>query len=91
MKAIDVKLTGKVSGTGFDYNTKKIAEELGVTGWITSKDEKSVHCHLEGEDTNLEQIKQWFDTGNILANIKKVKINDSKVRGFEHFEELVNY
>lgn len=91
MKAIDVKLSGKISGTGFDYNTKIIAKELGVTGWITSKDEKSVLCHLEGDEITLEQMKQWFDTGNVLANIKKVKIKDSEVRGFDHFEQLINY
>ncbi len=91
MRAIDVKVFGDVKGIGFDYETKKEADELGITGWVKNNEENSIIFHCEGDEEKIEELKNWLEQGHHTAKIDKIYFKNSKIKGFENFEELINY
>lgn len=89
MKAINVKIVGEVCGNGFDYNTKKFANEHELTGWVKSTKNNNLMCHVEGKDKNIKELKDWLTKKEHTINIEKVLFKKSRVHGFENFEELI--
>ncbi len=47
------RFVGQVQGVGFRWNSKKIADGMGLTGWVRNEDDGSVTCVLQGTQTQL--------------------------------------
>src|SRR4029079_5743084 len=63
VKAVTVKVTGRVQGVSFRWYTVREAERLGVTGWVRNEPDGSVAAHLEGEDSALDAMGQGVGCG----------------------------
>jgi len=44
MKRVRVRILGRVQGVFFRYNTRKIAERLGIKGWVRNCKDGSVEA-----------------------------------------------
>lgn len=86
---MDIRIVGDICGTGFDYNTKKFANNHELTGWVKSTRKNGLKCHFEGEDKHIKELKNWLTKEKHTINIEKVLFKKSKVHGFENFEELI--
>ena len=64
-KKIKAKFFGNVQGVGFRYQTKMLADELGLNGFIKNTTDGAVELEAEGEEKILkdflEKIKKNFD------------------------------
>lgn len=67
---------GKVQGVGFRYTAKRLAQSLGLTGWVRNESDGTVvmeiqgRVHLiyklmEGLNRNLFISIEWIDTKDI--------------------------
>jgi acylphosphatase len=54
MRALHVYFSGTVQGVGFRYTTKRIADRLGVTGWVRNLSDGRVELVAQGADDTLE-------------------------------------
>ncbi len=81
MKRARVKIFGRVQGVFFRYNTRKIAERLGVKGWIRNCEDGSVEAVFEGEDKAVDKIIKWCHKGPSLAKVEKVDVEEEIYRG----------
>ena len=81
MKRVKVKIFGKVQGVFFRYNTKKMAEMLGVKGWVRNCEDGSVEAVFEGEDEKVDELVRWCRKGPSLARIEKIEVKDEKFKG----------
>ncbi|HDH91337.1 MAG TPA: acylphosphatase [Candidatus Aenigmarchaeota archaeon] len=81
MKRVRVKIFGRVQGVFFRYNTRKIAERLGVKGWIRNCEDGSVEAVFEGEDKAVDKIIKWCHKGPSLAKVEKVDVEEEIYRG----------
>lgn len=67
-------ITGKVQGVFFRVETKYAAESFGLTGWVRNKMDGSVEAVFEGEETDVEAMLSWCQTGPPRARVSKVDV-----------------
>lgn len=58
-----IRVRGKVQGVGFRENMRKMAEHMGITGWVRNRVDGSVEAHVQGEPVAVEDILQWARIG----------------------------
>lgn len=82
-----VKIYGKVQGVFFRHYTKRVADRLGIKGWIRNCPNGSVEALFQGSPQALERILRWCKRGPSLAKVERVKVkrekSGSELEGFE--------
>ena len=56
-RRLRVRFEGEVQGVGFRWTSRKLANELELTGWVRNEWDGSVSMELQGTD---DQIAQFF-------------------------------
>ena len=57
LRRIVVRYEGEVQGVGFRWTSKRLANELGLTGWVRNEPDGSVSMELQGDE---EQVAAFF-------------------------------
>ena len=57
LRRIAVRYEGEVQGVGFRWTSKRLANELGLTGWVRNEPDGSVSMELQG---NEDQVAAFF-------------------------------
>jgi len=82
-----VFISGRVQGVFFRANTKRVAEKLGVTGWVKNLPDGRVEAVFEGEEEAVKKIIEWCHRGPPAARVDKVEVLYEDYKGeFEDFE-----
>jgi acylphosphatase len=85
MVARTILVTGRVQGVFFRDSTKRMADELGVKGWVRNTEDGAVEIHAEGTEDALKELEQWCREGPPAAKVEKVKRSDATVKGYSDF------
>ncbi len=72
--AIHIIVSGSVQGIGYRKWVKRHAQELGVVGWITNRDDGTVEAVLQGEMQQVEVLMRAVRNGPFLANVTAVDL-----------------
>ena len=56
-RRLHLRFVGQVQAVGFRWNARKVATEVGCTGWVENKSDGSVEMELQGTDP---QICDYF-------------------------------
>ena len=85
-KRVRVLIDGRVQGVCFRMETRQAAEERGVEGWVRNLPNGKVEAVFEGEDTKVQSMLQWCETGPPLARVNRVEVeNETPTDEFEGF------
>lgn len=57
VRRLAVRFEGEVQGVGFRWTTRRLANELGLVGWVRNEWDGSVSMELQATD---EQIATFF-------------------------------
>jgi acylphosphatase len=77
---------GRVQGVGFRDATERRAVELGVTGWVRNKPDRTVEVTAEGDRAALERLLEWLHRGPSAARVSEVEAEWKAASGsFEDF------
>jgi len=85
---LHIIVKGKVQGVCFRYNTKKVAEDLGIDGWIKNCSDGSVEALFEGSETKLLKVLSFVKKGPFGSRVEKVTESwkkEIKEKEFESF------
>ena len=84
------KISGKVHGVFFRADTKKKAEELGVTGWIRRVlNDGTVEGEFASNDEqSRNEMKAWLQVGSPLSVIENTE--SESLEGFAYLHALLN-
>ena len=55
-KQVYVVYEGRVQGVGFRFTCQRIAEDLGVMGWVRNMPDGNVELIAEGEETVIQEL-----------------------------------
>jgi len=55
-KRVHVIYEGRVQGVGFRFTCQRIAEDLGVMGWVRNMPDGNVELIAEGEETVIQEL-----------------------------------
>lgn len=84
-KAVALQISGRVQNVGFRYNTRKMAEEFQIAGFVKNRPDGSVYAEAAGEEENLDQFILWCHKGPTWARVDEVKIQDIPHQDFDGF------
>ncbi|TWH00602.1 acylphosphatase [Mesorhizobium sp. J18] len=79
MKAISVRIEGRVQGVGYREWARRQAQSLGLDGWIRNEPDGSVAAMVVGEDENVAELVERFRLGPSLASVSSVKVADTTI------------
>ncbi len=74
-------IKGDVQGVGFRFFLIRRAEALGLTGWVTNRDDGVVEFVAEGRRQDLEQLERAAREGPRMARVTAVEVNWSEATG----------
>lgn len=86
MKAVSLKIYGKVQGVFFRVHTKEKADELGLKGFVRNEPDGTVYTEAEGDANAIKTFVAWCHLGPKQANVTKVETHDSIIKGYTSFE-----
>lgn len=69
-----VLISGTVHGVFFRAETRKKAEEVGVTGWVRNLYDGRVEVVFEGEKEKVDQMIAWCRKGPPLARVEDITV-----------------
>ena len=81
-----VYISGIVQGVFFRANTKRVADSLGIKGFVRNLSDGRVEAVFEGEEKDIEKILNWCRKGPPAARVDKVDVIDEQYTGeFKNF------
>ncbi len=86
MPTIQLLINGKVQGVFYRATAKKVAEELGVTGWIKNTKDNNVEAIITGTEEQVQQFIEWCKKGPVRAHVSDViatKVDDESFNEFK--------
>ena len=85
-EAVRLFVHGRVQGVFFRASTQKVAEGLGLTGWVKNCSDGSVEIHAEGNKEKLEELVAWCRRGPALASVSDIDLNWIEAEGLHAFD-----
>ncbi len=76
-----VYISGLVQGVFFRANTKRMADILGIKGWVKNLPDGRVEAVFEGEREKVEIMIRWCHKGPPSAVVEKVEVIDEEYKG----------
>ncbi|MCR5108353.1 MAG: acylphosphatase [Lachnospiraceae bacterium] len=71
------RITGRVQGVGFRYQSRVYANRLGITGWVRNMWDGSVELELQGEEHMIDRMIMSLNSDRFIniESIERIKIN----------------
>lgn len=86
MPAVHLLIKGKVQGVFFRATAKKIAEQMGITGWVKNTDAGDVEAVACGSNEQLQQFISWCKKGPEKAVVTSVEVKNIEEQSFSGFK-----
>lgn len=76
-----VVVHGRVQGVFFRDSCRRVARDLGVTGWVRNRGDGAVEAVFEGRRDAVEAIVGWCYDGPPRAHVTAVEVDDEQPAG----------
>jgi len=84
---LHIFISGRVQGVFFRSNTKRLAKELGLAGWVRNLPDGRVEAVFEGQRDKVSKIVEWCWKGPPAAKVSKVDFKEEKVENLSGFKK----
>lgn len=82
-----VIISGRVQGVFFRAETRRAAEQRGVSGWVRNKSDGTVEAVFEGGKAAVNAMTEWCHKGSPHSEVSDVNVKretySGEFRGFE--------
>jgi acylphosphatase len=85
MKAVALRIRGRVQGVYFRGSAQDEAERLGIVGYARNESDGSVAAFAQGEDAAVDQFVEWCRHGPPSARVSAVEVTESAPQNFRGF------
>ena len=86
MPTVHLQIEGKVQGVFYRATAKKMADQLGLNGWVRNTPGGSVEATVNGTEEAVAAFIDWCKKGPPKAIVENVVVTpkpDDGLRGFE--------
>jgi len=66
------RVVGRVQGVGFRFFVQRIANELGIDGWVRNREDGSVEVYAECTSTKMENLRAALRKGPLGSQVEEV-------------------
>ena len=84
VRRLRMHFVGEVQGVGFRWTARKVAQELGLTGWVRNEPDGSVSMELQGPNLHLAQWFTLFDRQYMNYPLRYVIDEKDDIQPIEH-------
>lgn len=85
--AYRVVVSGRVQGVGYRYTAERIANELGIRGWVRNQRDGNVELHIEHErEEALEIMMNRLRNEPATARVTGLRYEPTQPQGFDGFD-----
>lgn len=74
------RVQGRVQGVGYRYFAERLANQLGIRGYVKNLGDGSVEVYAIGEETGLDAFKRQLAEGPIAASVTVIEESEEAVR-----------
>ncbi len=78
---LHVYVSGYVQGVGYRYTAIRVANRLGVTGWVKNLRDNRVELLIEGEESSVKQMVEWCHDGPRGATVTDIQTKRNSYSG----------
>ncbi len=71
---VHVFVSGLVQGVFYRQNAKRVADSLGLRGWITNLRDGRVEAVIEGPEERVREMVEWMKKGPPMARVERVEV-----------------
>lgn len=61
VRRLSLRFVGEVQGVGFRWTARRVAQQLGLSGWVRNESDGSVCMELQGQSADLGCFFTLFD------------------------------
>lgn len=84
---IHAYVDGRVQGVFFRYNTRNVARDLNLTGFVKNLPDNRVEVVAEGEENKINELIEFLRQGPESAEVRNLNLKKEKCSGeFDEFE-----
>ena len=84
-KHMHIRVRGKVQGVTYHAAAKKVADSLGVTGYIQNNPDGSVTLEAEGDAYTLHEFLDWCSIGTNKSKVDRIDVEEGGLQYFDQF------
>jgi len=70
------QIRGRVQGVGFRYFVHRVAQSMGVDGWVRNRADGSVEAVVEASDEDHASFESRLEEGPRLSRVTGVECHD---------------
>jgi acylphosphatase len=74
VKAVGLRVHGRVQGVWFRASAVTEAEHLGLRGWVRNLSDGSVEAHVQGAAAAIDDLIAWCRVGPSGAEVTEVEV-----------------
>lgn len=72
---VHVYVSGRVQGVFYRQNAKRVADSLGLKGWVRNLDDGRVEAIIEGPEEAVMKMVDWMRRGPALAHVERIQVS----------------
>lgn len=88
MKAVSLRIRGRVQGVYYRGSAQDEAERLGIAGFAHNEPDGSVSAFAQGEDAAVDAFISWCRRGPSSAHVTSVDVREESPREMKSFRVL---
>ncbi|HET9888293.1 MAG TPA: acylphosphatase [bacterium] len=88
MKAVSLRIRGRVQGVYYRGSAQDEAERLAISGFARNDPDGSVAAFAQGEDSAVEEFISWCRRGPSGAQVTSVDVHEESPREMKSFRVL---
>jgi len=81
VRAVEVRVHGRVQGVWFRGSTRDEARRLGLAGWVSNRSDGTVQARLQGDPAAVEAMVAWCRIGPPGAEVTRLDVEDAEADG----------
>ena len=74
MRCVRVRISGRVQGVFFRASCARLADELGLSGWVRNRPDGDLEAVFQGSDPAVEDMVAWCREGPPHARVDAVDV-----------------
>jgi acylphosphatase len=79
-------VSGQVQGVFFRDTTRRRAEAVGVSGWVSNRSDGAVEAVFEGDQAAVDQLVDFCRRGPSRAEVAAVDVVEEEPEGLTGFQ-----
>jgi acylphosphatase len=80
-----VVVRGRVQGVWFRESCRRVAVDLGLSGWVRNRPDRSVEAVFEGAEEDVAEAVAWCRIGPPAAQVAGIEVTAEEPTGSRGF------